>query len=50
MADDYPRRPVPFTDVRLAGGFWRGRIEPGRIDHFSKNAGEMAVWMTVDGE
>lgn len=29
-AGDYPVRPVPFTDVRLTGGFWQPRIETNR--------------------
>ena len=49
---DYPVRPLPFTAVKLADGFWRDRIETnravtvwyafkkceetGRIDNFAK--------------
>lgn len=51
---DYPFRPVPFTDVRVEGGFWLPRFETnrvrtvwydyekceetGRIDNFAKAA------------
>lgn len=27
---DYPITPIPFTDVRLTGGLWAGRIETNR--------------------
>jgi len=30
LAADYPIQPVPFTDVRLTGGFWRERQEVNR--------------------
>lgn len=54
MVSDYPVRPLPFISVKLAGGFWRDRIETnrtatvwyafqkceetGRIDNFAKAA------------
>lgn len=30
-AADYPVRPVPFTDVRITGGFWKERQETNRL-------------------
>lgn len=30
IAADYPVRPVPFTDVRVTGGFWQARQETNR--------------------
>ena len=54
---DYPFRPLPFSEVALADGFWRTRqetnrrvtlrvnldkcAETGRIDNFRKAAGEL---------
>ena len=30
MAADYPVQPVPFTAVRITGGFWHARQEVNR--------------------